>query len=164
MPTTSEGPTSSVANEADLATFKFYEEAAEKAKEHAWSQTTWILTLNAATLGFSLNFYADHKADSAFVLIESIAGGVGVVLCLFLIYLLHEAGSHIQHYWTTSNKLAARDAYLAPFIGPEDAAAARGDEYSAPFPKFCKRLQLLAALFLAAHVGWVAVATIHLAP
>ena len=44
-----------------LDVFKFYEEAAEKTKGHAWSQTTWILTLNAGILAFSLNLFAAYS-------------------------------------------------------------------------------------------------------
>jgi hypothetical protein len=42
--------------EQTLAAFRFYEEAAEKSKSHAWSQTTWILALNAGIMAFSLKF------------------------------------------------------------------------------------------------------------
>lgn len=47
--------------EQRLETFKFYEEAAEKAKAHAWSQTTWLLSFNAALLALSVTLYLDHR-------------------------------------------------------------------------------------------------------
>ena len=90
---------SSLSPDQTLNLFKFYEEAAEKAKAHAWSQTTWILTLNAAILGFSVNFYASNSDKPAFFAIELLSSGVGVVLCGFLVYLLNELGGHISHYW-----------------------------------------------------------------
>jgi hypothetical protein len=145
-----------------LDTFKFYEDAAEKAKSHAWSQTTWILTLNAAIIGFSLTFYAEHGADPAFLLVEFISAAVGVVLCAFLIYLLQELGGHITHYWHTSNQLAAKHTQLVPFIGKDEAEKARKNNYTVAFPPFCRRLQILAALFAASHIMWVAVAAIYL--
>jgi hypothetical protein len=137
--------------------FKFYEEAAEKTRTHAWSQTTWILTLNAGIIAFSLNFYAQHSTNPAFLPIELVAVGVGLVLCLFLIYLLQQLGGHISHYWTTSNKLAAGYPPLKPFISEKDARQAGKPDYRAPFPAFCRRLQFLAVLFMAAHLGWAVV-------
>jgi len=143
--------------EQTLAAFKFYEEAAEKAKSHAWSQTTWILALNAGIIAFSLKFYAEHPKVPGFLLIEIISAGVGIVLSAFLIYLLQELGGHISHYWTTSNKIAAAYPPLRSFIGEKDADQALTPHYRAGFPAFCRRLQLLAGLFIAAHVGWTSV-------
>jgi hypothetical protein len=49
-----------------LAMFKFYEEAAERTKAHAWAQTTWILTLNAGFWRFlsPATFAADLRSSS----------------------------------------------------------------------------------------------------
>ena len=63
-----------------LETFKFYEEASEKTKAHAWTQTAWILTLNAGVIAFSLNLYLEHANDPAFLAIEIMSAGVGIVL------------------------------------------------------------------------------------
>jgi hypothetical protein len=142
--------------------FKFYEEAAEKAKALAWSQTTWILTLNAGIMAVSLDFYAKNGTHPRLILIEGISAGVGVVLCLFLVYLLHELGGHIRHYWTTSNRIAASNEHLVAFISPSDAEAARVARYRAPFPAFCRRLQWLAGLFVVAHVGWLGIVVVVL--
>jgi hypothetical protein len=139
--------------EQRLETFKFYEEAAEKAKEHAWSQTTWLLSLNAALLALSVTLYLDHRDDSGYLLLEAVFAVVGVALCGFLIYLLRELGKHIQHYWTTSNRLAASTPMLQSFISPKEMAKTRGADYRADFPAFCRRLQVLAGLFGFAHVG-----------
>jgi hypothetical protein len=146
---------------ADL--FKFYEDAAEKTKAFAWAQTTWILTLNAGVLAFSLDFFANHADNAHFVLVEGISSGVGVALCLFLIYLLAQLGGHISHYWTSSNRLAASNAQLAALIFPEDLATARHGQ-RVPFPAFCRRLQFLAALFAAAHITWLILASMVLRP
>ena len=154
MTTTAMG---SMTFEQTFTAFKFYEEAAEKAKAHAWSQTTWLLAINTGLFAFSVNFYAQHRNLPGFLLIEFITAGVGVVLCAFLLYLLDELGGHISHYWTTSNKLAAENPPLVGFISAKDALAVREPGYHAPFPPFCRRLQCLAGLFLAAHLGWAVV-------
>jgi hypothetical protein len=84
------------------------------------------------------------------------------VLSAFLIYLLQELGGHIGHYWTTSNKIAATYEPLRSFISEKDADQALTAEYRAEFPAFCRRLQFLAGLFIAAHVGWAFVVSFHL--
>jgi len=143
-----------------LEIFKFYEEAAEKAKAQAWSQTTWILTLNAGILAFSLTFFADHRDVPAFLVIELLSAAVGVVLSAFLIYLLYELGKHIRNYWTQSNTIAAGYAPLRQFVGEKNAKKAEGTNYRAEYPPFCLRLQILAGLFVVAHIGWAAVAAL----
>lgn len=72
-----------------LEAFKFYEEAAERTKGHAWSQTTWILTLNAGILAFSLNLYAEYSTKIpfiAFLVIEWISCIAGLTLCGMLFF------------------------------------------------------------------------------
>jgi hypothetical protein len=153
--TNSQTPSSAdLAPKERLELFKFYEEAAEKTKAHAWTQTSWILTLNAGVLGFSLTLYLEKANDPLFIYIELLSAGVGVVLCVFLFYVLNELGRHIRNYWTTSNKLAAPYPPLASFIGESEVLKAREPKYEAEFPAFCRRLQYLAVLFLFAHVGW----------
>jgi hypothetical protein len=138
-----------------LNLFKFYEEAADKAKAHAWAQTTWVLTLNAAILGFSVNYFASNAGKPAFFAIELLSSAVGIVLCGFLLYLLTELGGHISHYWASSNRIAAGYAALVPFVGESNARAALASDYRVPFPAFCRRLQYLVALFIVAHLGWL---------
>lgn len=140
--------------------FKFYEEAAEKAKAHAWSQTTWILTLNAGILAFSLTFFAEHRDVPAFLIVELLAAAVGLVLSGFLIYLLYEFGSHIRNYWTRSNKIAAGYFALQQLVSEENARKAEGPHYRVQYPKFCLRLQILAGFFAIAHIGWAAVVAV----
>ena len=67
---------------------------------------------------------------------------------------------HIANYWETANKLAAKYAPLSELIGEETAAKARIPTYREKFPKFCTRLMLPVALFMAAHVVWAIVVTI----
>ena len=142
-----------------LELFKFYEAAAEKTKAQAWAQTTWILSLNAAIIAFSLNFYAEHPTLRGTWLIEVVAAIVGLVLCLFLIYMLQELGKHLSNYWTASNRLAVGYPPLIPYIGKKDAKAAQKPRYpGAPFPPFCRRLQVLTGLFLCVHLAWICIA------
>jgi hypothetical protein len=134
--------------------FKFYEGAADAAKERSWSITTWTLALNAGILAFSFDFFAEHAGSRAFVDIESACAVVGTALCGFLIYMLHEFGGHIAHHWESSNRIAAADRRLEPFIGTKEANKVRADgsRYKVPFPPFCRRLQYLAVGFAFVHV------------
>jgi hypothetical protein len=138
-----------------LDLFKFYETAADKAKQHAWSATTWILAFNAAILAFSFDFFGKHAGKPGFVVIEIASAFVGVGLCAYLTYLLKETGTHIAHYWTSANRLAADQASLVPFIGADEAEKVRTESvrYRASFPNFCRRLQMLACLFALVHLG-----------
>jgi hypothetical protein len=146
--------------EQTLEAFRFYEARADSTKAHAWAQTTWILTLNAGLLAFSLDLYANHSSLRGFAAIEWLVALAGVVLCSFLIYTLHELGSHIAHYWTNANALAAAHPALVPFIGGDRAAEeARTPGYRAPFPRFCLRLQLVAATFLVGQIASAALTT-----
>ena len=90
--------------EHTLEAFKFYETRADNTKAHAWAQTTWILTLNAGLLAFSLDLYANHSSLRGFAAIEWLVALAGVVLCGFLIYTLRELGRHIAHYWTSAKR------------------------------------------------------------
>jgi len=142
--------------------FKFYEEAAEKTKGHAWSQTTWILTLNAGILAFSLNLYAEYSTKiplSAFLVIEWISCIAGLTLCGMLFIVILELGTHIATYWETANKLAVKYTALAELIGKKAAAKAREPDYKEPFPDFCARLRWPVALFMAGHFLWAIVVT-----
>ena len=145
-----------------LEAFKFYEEAAEKTKGHAWSQTTWILTLNAGILAFSLNLYAEYSNRIpviAFFVIEWISCIAGLVLCGMLFFVIRELGTHIATYWETANKLAVGYVPLMQLIGEKRAAKARDPNYKEELPRFCKRLRWPVALFMAAHVVWAVVVT-----
>jgi hypothetical protein len=111
-------PTAQLSPNNSMELFKFYEGAADKAKERSWSLTTWVLALNAAILAFSFDFFAKNARSPAFVVIEAASAIVGIALCAFIFYLLREAGSHISHYWTSSNRTAAAEPTLELFIGP----------------------------------------------
>lgn len=145
-----------------LELFKFYEGSAATAKAQAWLQTTWILALNAGILAFSVDFYAKHGMDRGLSVIESLATGVGLLLCVFLIYLLHELGNHIRRYWNRSNVLIASSSRLTQFLANSNANGVDCPRCRPPFPKFCRRLQYLAAIFIVAHIGWLWVALFHL--
>jgi hypothetical protein len=134
--------------------FKFYEEAAERTKSHAWTQSAWILTLNGAILGFSLKLYVEHISARGFLFIEWISTLAGLLLCAYLIFVLYELGGHIQHYWTAANKLAAKSTILSDYIGPKEATAAQHEAYRAKFPKFIARLMVPPSLFAIAHLTW----------
>ena len=149
------GSSESLTLSQKLETFKFYEEAAGKTKAHAWTQTAWILTLNAGVIAFSLDLYLEHANDRAFLVIEFISAGVGIMLCVYLLYVLWELGRHIRNYWTSSNKIAVDAPLLVSFISEDDARQAKKAGYKAQFPPFCRRLQYLTVLFLLAHVGWL---------
>jgi hypothetical protein len=116
------------------------------------AQSSWILSLNAGIFVLTANL-----KDPSFVL-RLASAFAGIILTVYLIYILGEIGNHIRTYWASSNKIAAKSPKLRDFIGDKDSYEARLPGYRAEFPRFCRRLQILAFLFLFAHVGWVTVA------
>ena len=96
--------------------FKFYEDAAKRIKADAWTQTTWILTLGGAVLGFSMNMYVTHRDFPAFSVIAGACAASGIVLAAYAAYVLRELAEHVQHYWTSVNGLAASHPMLKGYI------------------------------------------------
>jgi Ca2+/H+ antiporter len=142
--------------------FKFYEDAAREAKNQAWTQTSWILTINAAILGFTLDLFIEHRSAKDFALIEWISAIAGIILCVYALIVLTELGNHIQTYWTLANKTAVQHPFLIRYIGPTDAENAGKKNYRALFPPFIKRLMIAPVLFAVAHFGWVLYATLSI--
>lgn len=140
--------------------FKFYEDAAERAKSHAWTQSTWILALNGAILGFSLNLYVKDGNVHGFLFIECISTLAGLILCGYVVFVLYELGKHIRNYWTAANKHAVQDTSLTDYIGVKEAAAARHECYRADFPRFIVRLMVPPVLFALAHLTWMIYVTV----
>lgn len=140
--------------------FKFYEEAAERTKAHAWTQSSWLLTLNSAVLAFSVQLYVEHADIRGFLFMEWLLCAAGLILCGYIALVLVELGSHIRNYWTAANRIAVDNELLSHYIGAKAAAAARAPEYKADFPRFIARLMVPAVLFAVAHLTWATYVTV----
>jgi hypothetical protein len=92
--------------ERKLDLYKFYEETAEKYKEDAWKQATWILGLNGAIFAFSLNLYVNKPNVPYFIVIEILSAIMGIALNYFLFVRLIDLGEHIQGRWDYAEKTA----------------------------------------------------------
>lgn len=121
-----------------------YEEAAGKVKSRTWAITTWVLTLEAALIAFSVEFYTEQSADGGFLLIQLAIAIVGVALCLFLLFLIRDQGNHLKEYWAAQRKLVKWNTELRRL-----ALADPEEDLSEPvkFPPFCTRLISLVVLF-----------------
>jgi hypothetical protein len=147
-------PGAETAGDRSFEFFKFYEEAANRAKTDAWTQTTWVLTLVGAILAYSMNLYIEHRDVPGYLIITWACAAAGVLLAGYVAYVLHQLGKHICHYWTTSNRLAAAHPILRDFIPAKDAEQAGQKDYVAPYPLFIKRLRIPIALFALGHLVW----------
>lgn len=144
-----------------LNAFRFYQEAAERTKGQAWNQTTWLLTLNAAILAFSINVYLDHQTAKGFLLLEAFAGVAGMVLCGYTLFVLDELGKHIQNDWTNATRVAVDVPGLLPYMGLASSVGLRDPAYLASFPRFIERLRIPVVFFAVGHLAWfVAVAAL----
>ncbi len=125
-----------------------YEEAASKVKSRTWTITTWVLTLEAALIAFSVEFYTEQLGDRGLLLIQLAIAIVGVALCAFLLFLIKDQGNHLKEYWISQRKLQSSNTKLGglALADPEDLTK------PVKFPPFCTRLIWLVALFA---VGFV---------
>jgi hypothetical protein len=146
-----------------LDLFRFYEDDAERAKSHAWAQSTWSLALNAALLAFSINLYVEHPTIRGFLLLEAFAAAAGLVLCWYALFVLRELGEHIQGYWTAANRIAGDIPLLLAYIGVADTEALRDPKYKAKYPPFIERLRMPILLFAGGHVAWFVVVALAIA-
>lgn len=119
-----------------------YEGMADKSKSRAWSLTTWILTLNSGLFAFGIKFYSENQKDPNFLMIELACCGIGILLCLFLSYVLYEQGRHLRGYWQVTDRILSKHTWLSETTGiePEGKPIA--------FPRFCIWLILLSCLFI----------------
>jgi hypothetical protein len=133
--------------------FKFYEEAASRAKTDAWTQTSWVLTLVGGILAFSINLYVEHQDIHGYVLITWACAAAALLLTGYLAYVLHELGTHIRNYWTQSNQLASIHPFLRQYVMTDDSKVLEPGKKAA-FPPFIWRLGIPPALFAFGHLAW----------
>jgi hypothetical protein len=156
--------------------FTLYEEAARATKTTAWTQTTWILTLSAGVLGFSVDQQVEGNAQSASadpLALVVLACALATILALFLFWALNDLGHHIANYWSIADgikkSLPSLDALVAlpekrstPSVADRLRGALGGMDKSTKqrrdprtLPHFVVRLHVLNVLFLATHIGWL---------
>jgi hypothetical protein len=136
--------------------FKFYENASQRTKSDAWTQTTWVLTISGAVLGFSMKLYVEHRDVPGFFVIAWLCAIAGVVLSAYVTYVLHQLAIYLRTYLTAANRLAAPDPFLKEYISAKDADAALHPKYEADYPQFIVRLLIPPLFFAVGHIAWVA--------
>jgi hypothetical protein len=158
-------PQTESANEsADLSRrfemFKFYEGAAQRTKADAWTQTTWVLALSGAILGFSMKAQLEYSQATVLPAIVIGCAAAGLVMTLYATHVLLELAKHIRNYWTSANVLAASHTLLRSCIPAAEVARVeqQGPCYKAGQPKFIYRLLIPVLLFAIGHVAWAATA------
>src|ERR1700752_3614791 len=85
--------------------YKFYEDAAQKTKTHAWTQSAWMLGLNGAILAFSLKVFVERASTPGLLELALGMPIAGLVLSGYLVYVLHELGKHISGYWSCADRV-----------------------------------------------------------
>ena len=120
----SAGEADSALHDKRFELFKFYEEASQRTKADAWTQTTWVLTLSGAILAFSVEVYLEHPGSPGFAAITWSCAVAGLVLTAYIMFVQHQLATHIRTYWTAANRLAASDPFLRDYISSKAAAMA----------------------------------------
>jgi len=119
-----------------------YEGMADKSKSRAWSLTTWILTLNSALFAFCIKFYSENLDDPYFLIIELAGCSIGLLLSIFLCFVVFEQGKHLKTYWAITDKIMKDNSWLTDITGEVS------DGRTIKFPPFCQWLLVLSGLFI----------------
>jgi hypothetical protein len=135
--------------------FKFYEEALQRTKSDAWTQTTWVLTLSGAILAFSIQLYVEHFEGTSFELISWSCAVAGVVLTGYVMLVLHQLATYSKRYLTAAIRLAAHYEILEEYITVEEAQSAKAKDYQAGYPGYILLLHIPPAFFAAGHIFWL---------
>jgi hypothetical protein len=151
-----ENAISSLNVQAAFKLIKFYENAASIIKGRIWTITSWILIINSALMTFAFQLYIEHPNLNKFLIIQGIICTSGIILSMYLFAFIRDQGNHLIHYWTKENKVGAwnKDIQHLVFDNEKDIVDAKKEEYVAPYPKFCQRLQLLPILY---GIGFVCI-------
>lgn len=99
--------------------YKFYEDAAQKTKTHAWTQSAWMLGLNGAILAFSLKVFVERASTTPGLLeLTWWMALAGLILSGYLVYALYELGKHISGYWASADRIVSQLPPLMEIINP----------------------------------------------
>ncbi len=134
---------------------EFYENVAGTVKQRLWTVTAWILTVCAGLLAFQFRVSESPRDDRGFEFVVIAVSLVGMALCWYLRIFIQDQARHLQGYWTRSNIVAAIHPIGGLPLLDEAVPAAKILEpgYRAGYPGFCRRLEILVAMFAMAFAA-----------
>ena len=91
--------------EINLGLWKQFNDDADKTKDRMWTIASWMFTLQAGLLAFIGKYWSENP-ESKFKIanpVIAIATGVGIILCIYSIYMISQYGYHINSMWNRAN-------------------------------------------------------------
>lgn len=143
-----------------LQMYQFHEESAQEYKSDAWTQTTWILTLSGAVLGFSIDKHVSQRNSPDAIIIMLACAVVGIALAVYAMWVLNDMAHHVQRHWAKANRLVASTPGLMKYIDPAGSQPAMTAMVEKP--KAITRLLWIVMAFSLGHVMWAVYASASL--
>lgn len=140
--------------------YQFHELSAQKYKSDAWTQTTWILTLSGAVLGFSIDKYVSQRNSPDAIIITLACAVAGLALAVYAMWVLNDMAHHVQRHWAMATRLVASTQGLMKYIDPAGSQPAMTAMVEKP--KAITRLLWIVMAFSLGHVMWVVYASASL--
>jgi hypothetical protein len=157
---TSDTTTTPTDLECHLQMYQFHEVSAQKYKSDAWTQTTWILTLSGAVLGFSIDKHVSHRNSPDTIIITLACAVAGLALAVYAMWVLNDMARHVQRHWAMATRLVASTPGLMKYIDPAGSQPAVTDMVEKP--KAITRLLWIVMAFSLGHVMWAVYASASL--
>ena len=115
--------------------WKYFQAQAELLKANMFQSVTWIIGFAAAVLGFILAEFVDFEGSGIAVVNRVVAilfCVVGLVLCLYALFLLSEFAGHINRNWERSDRCLKRVDRLQIIINPHSIRNPRSKKAETP--------------------------------
>lgn len=146
--------------ERHLQMYQFHEVSAQKYKSDAWTQTTWILTLSGAVLGFSIDKHVSQRNSPDAIVITLACAVAGLALAVYAMWVLNDMARHVQRHWAMATRLVASTQGLMKYIDPAGSQPVMTAVVEKP--KAITRLLWIVMAFSLGHVMWVVYASASL--
>lgn len=143
-----------------LQMYQFHEASAQQYKSDAWTQTTWILTLSGAVLGFSIDKYVSQRSSPDAIVITLACAVAGLALAVYAMWVLNDMAHHVQRHWAMATRLVASTPGLMKYIDPAGSQPAMTAMVEKP--KAITRLLWIVMTFSLGHVMWAVYASASL--
>ena len=100
-----------------LELWKHYEDSADSVKESMFGNTTWLVGIASAILGFILSQFLEFKPGEIIIKQPAfglLASAVGALVSVYAVLMLNEFGKHIRTNWDNADYCRDRLLGLPP--------------------------------------------------
>ena len=136
-----------VSDDDYLDLWKYFQGRADSLKESMFESVTWIIGFAAAVLGFVLAEFIDLNDSNMVINHRGLAilfCAVGIVFCIYALFLLGEFAAHIQGNWDRANECEKQVEGLTSII--------RASKQGPKWGQIWHKVGLIVSLFILAFV------------